>query len=141
MKSPSLLAIFLIIGFLGCSDRGASPVDNQSPTRFPLSFSFKYTAFDDQGSVTATGTLTLVIDNSRVTGAWSLDDGRQGTLAGTSEHGTVQIDLYPGYQDHNFVLTGRFSGSTFSGEWVLYGWATIGRGSFLATLKVGVVPD
>ena len=141
MKSIFLVTIFLSIGFFGCSDQGTSPIENQLPTRYPPSYSFNYSAFDQQGIVSATGTLNLAIDNSRVTGSWTFDDGRHGTLAGTSDNGTLQIDLYPSYQDHNLVLTGTFAGSTFSGDWVMYGWSILGRGSFIAKVKFVVIYD
>jgi hypothetical protein len=131
MKSTVFLALVLTIGSVGCEDYGDSVAYN----RLPLFISFNYTAYDTLGAVSATGTLNLSTDDSHVSGFWKFDDGRAGNLAGSIVSDKIQIDLYPGYADHNLILTGRFSGTTFSGEWIMYGWAILGRGSFIAKVK------
>jgi hypothetical protein len=131
---PRISFVFIVaIGLLGCQDYGGSSAN----VRLPSYISFNYTAYDTLGVVTEKGTLHLSTDNSHVTGYWTFDDGSTGNLAGSIDNDMIQIDLYPGYADHNLILTGRYSGSAFSGEWILYGWSLLGRGSFIATVQSG----
>ncbi len=120
----------MIVGLMACSDYGVSTTDTN--TQPP--YKFKYKSYDSYGVPYATGTLNLWIDNSHVTGYWRMDNGETGILAGSIEGDSIQIDLYPGYADHNLILTGRVSGNGFAGEWVRYGWVILGRGTFVATM-------
>ena len=121
------------IALIGCKDYGTDQPQTDAP--IPYYLPMKYAAYDMSGAVSTTGFLYFTINNSRVTGVWKFDDGREGTLLGTSSHGTMQMELYPDYADHNLILTGTMTFEEFSREWVMYGWAILGRGRFVATVN------
>jgi hypothetical protein len=128
-----------LIALVGCRDYGDEPAHTQDSSSYPSYLFFNYKAYDSLGALSATGSMVFTIYNSRVTGGWKFDGGREGTLLGTYDKGTIQIDLYPGYADHNLILTGKMTGETFSGEWVMYGWTVLGRGRFVATVNHDVI--
>ena len=141
MKPVTFIMMLFTACLVGCTDYGDEPatIDNSSP--YPTHIAYNYKSYDSLGALSASGLMFVTIYNSRVSGSWMFDDGRQGTLAGTYDRGTVQIDLYPGCADHNLILTGKMTGDTFSGEWVMYGWTILGRGRFVATVNHDVIID
>lgn len=128
MKLLINLIPFLLFILVSCEDAGTSIGEFQT-------LSFNYSAHDSSGILTAKGTLNFTRNNSDITGSWHFDDGRSGNLAGKIENDTIEVDLYPGFADHNLILRGRLSDNTYTGEWIMYGWAILGRGTFNATVK------
>lgn len=96
---------------------------------------FDYSAYDTVGNLVTTGMLTLSRTDSQVTGSWQFNDGQSGNLLGSMVGDNIWIDLNPGYVDNNLILRGRRSGRTYVGEWVKYGYAIIGRGTFVADMR------
>jgi hypothetical protein len=105
---------------------------------------YRYTAFDEGGTIVVTGTLRIeqlpsdvASEPDRLRGSWTLEatssevgpqDG-QGALAGTLEDTiegpTFSIDLNPGMADDNVLLNGRIvdEGARLEGTWQHLGFA------------------
>lgn len=128
MKATMLLFAFLSVELLGCKE------SITSNTEFHLGM-FDYSAYDTVGNLATTGLLTLSRTDSQVTGSWQFNDGQSGNLIGTMVGDSIGLDLNPGYVDNNLILRGKLSGKTYAGEWVKYGYAIIGRGSFVANMR------
>jgi hypothetical protein len=128
MKSITFFSFVLLFGFFACKDSIVSSNEFQSGT-------FSYIAYDTLSTITTTGSLILTRSDSKISGTWNFSDGRSGDLVGKIDKDSIELELYPGFADHNLTLTGKFSNNTYTGEWILYGWAILGRGTFKASMK------
>ena len=128
MKYITFFSLVLLFGIFACKESNVSSNEFQSGT-------FNYIAYDTLGTITTTGSLTLARNDSKISGNWSFNDGRSGDLSGKIDKDSIELELYPGYADHNLTLKGKFSNNTYTGEWILYGWAILGRGTFKASMK------
>ena len=108
----------------------------QEPTESPIGTlpegSYRYTAYDEKGTLAVRGWLTIEFDDSHgLHGEWhSVEVGDasrmgpqvgDGKLVGSAEDGQAWIDLNPQYRDNNVVLNGSISRSSFKGIWT---WST-----------------
>jgi len=130
MRLSQVFLVILAFALFACRDYGVPATS----TNTQLLYSFKYKSYDSQGAPYTTGTLNLWIDKSHVTGYWRMDNRESGILAGSIGVDSIQIDLYPGYDDQHLILTGRISGNAFAGEWTKHTSATATRGTFVATM-------
>ena len=128
MKGMMILVAFLFVGLLGCKESVTSTAEFQSGV-------FDYSAYDAAGGLSTSGTLTLSRNDSQVTGSWQFNNGQSGRLVGKFLSDSIALDLNPGWMDNNLILEGRLSGKTYSGKWTFYGYAPLGRGTFVANMR------
>ena len=127
---------FILLLQIGCSkDKSVDPLPPAG---------FHYTAYDTAGTLVVDGWLTLIVrDSSHVNGEWHLarvNNGQNigpqtgdGLLAGEFDHGTLLINLNPGYADNNVFLSGQFNAHIYSGSWNWSGFpGVLNRGTFQA---------
>jgi hypothetical protein len=129
VKSNKIVLSFFLLSFLGCKDSPNSTSEFSTAT-------FSYVARDTVGTVVTTGTLVLYNNNSKITGNWNFDDGRSGDLEGRIDKDSMALNLNPDAKDRNLFLQGRLFANMYFGEWIMYGWGILGRGSFIATRKL-----
>lgn len=129
MKTPvHILLVFtlFLLAFGACSDKGTSSDEM-------LVGSYAYSAFDSLGTKITTGTLTLLLDGERITGAWRFTDGRSGDLVGSVSKGVISLNLNPKFIDNNLILRGTLAGNVFSGVWQHIGYpGVMAQGTFTA---------
>jgi len=128
MKYLTFLSFVSFFVIFACKDSNVSSSEFRSGT-------YDYIAYDTLGTITTTGTLILARSDSKISGTWNFNDGSSGDLIGKIDKDNIELELYPGFADHNLGLSGKFSNNTYSGEWIKYGWALMGRGTFIARVK------
>lgn len=126
MKPLSILISLLLLGTLSCKDAGTSIDGNQLGI-------FQYSASDRNGTQVMRGTIVLHRNDAGITGVWQFTDGRSGELKGTIDNDMISLNLNPDLIDSNLLLTGRLSGSAYTGEWEQIGFAGVmASGTFMA---------
>lgn len=129
MKIVLLFCSLFITAFFACTGDTTAP--NNSPAG-----TYSFDAVDAQGAPAAAGTLSLVQSDTVLTGEWHFTDGRTGTIEGSYINGSIRLDLFPGFVDNNFFLTGMLSANTIHGTWEQIGFpGVMASGSFTATRK------
>lgn len=127
----ALLCLLALLPLANCSMLG---LDRSGGSGNDLEDVYSYTGYDEDGQAVVTGTLYVVFvpsdvadEPDRFTGRWALDatservgpqDG-EGTLEGTVQGDTFDINLNPGMADDNVYLHGRLEdeGARMTGEW------------------------
>ncbi len=128
MKYLTFLSFVLLFALYACKDSEVSSSEFKSGT-------YNYIAYDTIGTITTTGSLLLTRSDTKISGTWNFNDGSSGDLIGKIDKDNIELELYPGYVDHNLSLSGKLSNNTIAGDWIKYGWALLGRGTFLASTK------
>jgi len=141
---PYLIFIGVVAASLfGCRDYGIVPTKTQTvyPDLSSTDF-YDCVIHDSLGSISATGKLALSIAHFRVTGSWSLNDGRSGRLNGTMDNRRMEFDLYPDSDAYDLILTVELPFSIlegFSGAWKLDSLGIHQHGQFDATYTGSVI--
>lgn len=126
IRFPSIvLFIFVISTFLFCDYLDYLFDNDDTPEGV-----YYFTNYDSTGVRLSTGWLKLKQDSTHLTGEWkfkALSDSNknhpvvgEGNIKGTVRDTIVTFDLYPGYMDHNVVMTGTFFRHRLEGEWKYY---------------------
>jgi hypothetical protein len=121
--------VLVLCFFVACADNGTS-------TSTTSLGDFDYRAFDVAGSVRTEGSITLIADDSIVTGTWWFNDGTSGRLTGKKFDGKIDLNLHPDLVDANLLLLGTLDGNRYAGEWQQTGFGgVLEEGTFVATRK------
>jgi hypothetical protein len=135
MKRRFLLLPLLLLMASACEDLGP---------REGVAGVYRYTAYDDQGSLVITGELFFRrMDSTMVSGTWRFSASGspeglgpqigEGNFLGNIQGGQMSLDLNPQYRDHNVILTGTITETRYEGEWMWVGYGgPIESGTFEA---------
>lgn len=124
MNYPRSLGVGLIaltIAGIGCSSNDDS--NPTSPQAVSQAVGYRYTAYDTNGKIVATGTLTLTFEGSTIAGQREINGDAPETGTGTVSgqklpDGTVQIKLNPN-DAAVVILQGKFEGDAVTGTRLL----------------------